>query len=578
MQDTGRRRHAVTAILATFGATLVAVVGIRGAGAAAAPPTAQPSCAQIPNYDAPVIGHTGSADGSGGDTPSPGPMRVRTAELDTEVAEGLHWTFLELWWSKFEANGPTDWNHDPSGTWGELDRFMVEAHRRGLDPLFEIAIGGNAGAPPAWSGVKKSGSSAPLHPEDAAAFAGRLAARYKPGGSLALAQGWGTCFGTRAWEMDNEPSTYQTNWSGQAGDYAQWVTLTAAAIHANDPKAFVIGPANAYGTAKPGSSPNWVADILDPNTTDASAQYLAAGLHFSAGPSLDGVSFHVYEGEPDKVFNLEVSVENAYTQVRDVFTAHEKTRGFSYRPKTSYWCTECTLDYFTSQQVPAQSPVNPYAAWRVQWFSRAFALGVDKLTVMDPSPQEVQAVATYLRIMPNPHGITEVTTALGYDPKQVRIFRLVAPGDRHWIYQAFVQPPCEDPFACDASTTNALPTTLQLPVRGAAPTLETMSGSTSPLQPSGGMVSVTVSPGEPYGASVYVIDQAPARAQTRAANTGAPASPTAPAEPVPAVVPAAASLPDTAGPRGGAPAAGAAALLALVAVRRRSRRRHRVTS
>ncbi len=71
--------------------------------------------------------------------------------------------------------------------------------------------------------------------EALAAFAGKLARRYRPGGTLAVEQGWGSRYGVRAWELDNEPEMYRTHWKGQVADYAEFVTLAAAQIKVVDP-------------------------------------------------------------------------------------------------------------------------------------------------------------------------------------------------------------------------------------------------------------------------------------------------------------------------------------------------------
>jgi len=93
----------------------------------------------------------------------------------------------------------------------------------------------------------------------AAAFAGKLAARYAPGGILAKSEKWPDPFGVRAWELDNEPEGYRTCWNGQAGDDAEFATLSAAAIRRVDPKAMIAAAATAGG----GHLANWLGGALD---------------------------------------------------------------------------------------------------------------------------------------------------------------------------------------------------------------------------------------------------------------------------------------------------------------------------
>src|SRR5580698_1311879 len=101
-------------------------------------------------------------------------------------------------------------------------------------------IGGNAGGPPRWAGRREKGKSAPEKMDAAAAFAGQVAARCAPGGTLAAREKWGNSFGVRAWEIDNEPDSYRTHWDGQAADYAEFVTKVSRAIKRVDPSALIL--------------------------------------------------------------------------------------------------------------------------------------------------------------------------------------------------------------------------------------------------------------------------------------------------------------------------------------------------
>lgn len=170
----------------------------------------------LDGFDSPYLGHTGSWDGKGGGLggTSKGP------DMDLEVAMGLRWTFMPVYWSAMEPDGPVDLDQGLPPAWEELDNYILEAEKRGLNVLMQApVIGGNAGAPPAWAGVREEGKSAPFDMAAAFAFAGKLAARYRPGGTLAIREGWGESYGVRAWELDNEPDIYRVHWDGQEGDY-----------------------------------------------------------------------------------------------------------------------------------------------------------------------------------------------------------------------------------------------------------------------------------------------------------------------------------------------------------------------
>src|SRR5689334_14804348 len=62
----------------------------------------------LPWFDSPYLGHTGSRDGKGGQIDG----TSKAADLDVEAAMGLHWTFMEAFWSAFEPDAPTDYKHD----------------------------------------------------------------------------------------------------------------------------------------------------------------------------------------------------------------------------------------------------------------------------------------------------------------------------------------------------------------------------------------------------------------------------------------------------------------------------------
>jgi hypothetical protein len=464
----------------------------------------QPSCKQLADWDSPYMGHTGTPDGKGAEF-LPGHSIVD--DLNIEAAEGMHWTQQPVHWKKWEQDGPTNWDHDVTGAWASMDQFVIEAQKRALNPMFQVTIGGNADKPPDWAGQRQSGASAPANMDALIDFVAKLGARYRPGGSLALSQGWGTCFGVRAWEMDNEPSSYETNWGNEAGDYAEFVDRAGQKLHALDPKALVVAPAIANGQAKPnGTTPNWVDSILDPNTANASAPYLAAGQHHSAGPQTDVVSFHIYEGVPGAPFDgLSPLVEDAFHQIKAVFDnpAHMNAAGFSYLQKQHYWCTECASEYGATLVVPNGVDQDPYANWVGQWMTRTLAAGVEKLTVMDPSPQQQKAVSVYTTLLPRPTGMREVTAALGYDPAAVRVFQWTAPRGGRRVYVAWQAPSCTAPLAtCQLNTGHQV----RIPVQGAHPQQVDQYGTTSDLEPQGGAVTVALGTGVRWNPITYVID------------------------------------------------------------------------
>ena len=175
---------------------------------------------------------------------------------------------MPVYWSRMEPDGPVDLSRDVPAAWRGLDAFVIAARERGLNILMQApVVGGNAGGPPTWAGRREKGKSAPLEMDALAEFAGTLAQRYRPGGTLAAAQGWGLSYGVRAWELDNEPEMYRTHWKGQAADYAEFATLAAQRIKAVDPNALIVAPGLASG--KHGL--RWLEAALDPAAMAGSA-------------------------------------------------------------------------------------------------------------------------------------------------------------------------------------------------------------------------------------------------------------------------------------------------------------------
>jgi hypothetical protein len=276
--------------------------------------------------------------------------------------------------------------------WRALDAFVIEAEKRRLNILMQApVVGGNAGGPPDWAGRREPDKSAPADMAAAAALAGKMAARYAPGGTLAVREGWGERYGVRAWELDNEPESYRTCWSGQAGDYAEFAAKSAALIKQADPRAVIVLPGCAGG----GHAGPWIEAALDAHRLGGSPEYRLRGAPHSIGPIADVISFHIYEGL-DSTFG-DRTVERVFGEVRDVFEKWETSAaGFDYPRKCEYWHTEGNFDFLGLLSRERR------AAWRMQFFTRAFAAGLRKVCVMDASAPEQAAVRAYVQALPWP--------------------------------------------------------------------------------------------------------------------------------------------------------------------------------
>ena len=347
----------------------------------------------LDGFASPYLGHTGSWDGKGGALGG----RAKNDALDTEAAMGLRWTFMPVYWRALEPDGPVDLAKETPPAWRALDAFIIAAHQRKLNVLMQApVIGGNAGGPPAWAGRRERGRSAPANMEAAAAFAWKLAARYAPGGTLAAREGWQRSYGVRAWELDNEPDGYLTHWKDQAADYAEFVTKVAAALRQTDPQAVILGPSVMSGA----KAIAWIEAALDAQAMRGSPDFRKHGRPYSIGPGLDVVSFHIYEGLNAALPGRDRTLEVVFSDIRRVFEEWEnRAPGFAYSRKQEYWHTEGNFDFLGILSRERR------AAWRIQFFTRAFAAGIRKVIVMDASRPEQAAVRAYIRALPQPFPI-----------------------------------------------------------------------------------------------------------------------------------------------------------------------------
>jgi len=349
----------------------------------------------LEGFDSPYLGHTGSWDGKGG--AMFGGSKI--PDLDRERTMGLRWTFMPVYWRAMEPTGPVDLSREEPPAWQALDAFVIAAQARGLNVLMQApVVGGNAGGPPAWAGRRENGKSAPADMRALAEFAGKLARRYRPGGALAQREGWGERYGVRAWELDNEPESYRTHWSGQAADYAEFLMLASAQIKAADPQAVIVAPGLAAG--KQGLP--WLDAALDAPDMAGSPTFRAKGKGFSVGPALDVVSIHTSEGLDSAFAGGSRTIGQVLDDARAVFEKWEqRAPGFTYARKQDYWHTEGNFDFVGLLSSERR------AAWRFQFFTRAFAAGLRKVAVMDASPREQAAVRAYVSALPHPFPMLE---------------------------------------------------------------------------------------------------------------------------------------------------------------------------
>ena len=439
---------------------------------------------ELDGFDSPYLGHTGSWDGKGGALWG----SSKIPDLDKEVGMGLRWTFMPVYWCALEPDGPLDLSSATPLAWRELDTFVIEAQKRRLNILIQApVVGGNAGGPPAWAGRREPGKSAPADMEAAAAFAGKLAERYAPGGTLSASQGWGQQYGVRAWELDNEPESYFTHWKEQAGDYAEFATRVAARIKQADPRALIFVPA----TASVRDSWPWIRAALDADGLSGSPEYRRRGVPYSIGTVAKGVSFHIYEGLNTTFSGSDETLERALGELVDVFNQGEnRAAGFSYARKREYWHTEGNFDFIGWLSAERR------AAWHIQFFTRAFAAGVRKVCVMDASDRERAAVRGYVQTLPHPFPMRPADTEVKLLSGHATTFRHVD-GPRPEAGQVWV-------LWAVAGQGDAQ---VEVPVLRGRVTLVQVDGSITEHQPSGHTLTVNLKGDSKMAPPVLVVDR-----------------------------------------------------------------------
>jgi hypothetical protein len=91
---------------------------------------------KLDGFESPYLGHTGSWNGKGG-TMFGG---TKETDLRKEVAMGLRWTFMPVYWRALEPDGPVDLANGIPAAWKELDGFVKLAQRHKLNILFQAPI------------------------------------------------------------------------------------------------------------------------------------------------------------------------------------------------------------------------------------------------------------------------------------------------------------------------------------------------------------------------------------------------------------------------------------------------------
>ena len=178
--------------------------------------------------------------------------------------------------------------------------------------------------------------------------------QYRPGGTLATQEGWGSGVGVRHWEIWNEPDLTQF-WSGTVAEYYRLLEVAYPLIKSADPEATVILGGLAFF-----EEPDWLSDLLVQTGGDPAKAYF------------DVVSFHYYWS----IYHGEYWL----AQTRATLNAN----GLSSVP---IWITESGVPVWndfpaTEYEVPSHSPwrgtMEEQAAYVIQNAALAFHYDVER--------------------------------------------------------------------------------------------------------------------------------------------------------------------------------------------------------
>jgi hypothetical protein len=177
---------------------------------------------------------------------------------------------------------------------------------------------------------------------------------------------------------------------------------------------------------------DWLRTTLDASANCGSPAFRESGRAFSIGPITDVISFHNYEGLDSAFTEGDRTITQVFSDVRAVFEEWEqRAPGFTFERKQDYWHTEGSFDFLGILSAERR------AAWRFQFFTRAFAAGIRKVVVMDASRAEQTAVRAYVEALPNPFPMLSASDAITIQHGQVVAFRhpdgLDAEAGQVWI-------------------------------------------------------------------------------------------------------------------------------------------------
>lgn len=283
---------------------------------------------------------------------------------------GAGWNRWSLYWDLVERSGQMSW----AASDGIVARDVAHGLRtlavlQGNQPGVVVMDGAPEGLGAAIFTRADGGASddpagaAAVNPANRwAAYVDAVAERYRPGGELARARGWGADAGIGAWEIGNEPNL-RAFWRGTPAEYARYLEVAYLVIKRRDPQAVVMHG----GIADDAGAQAWYAQFLDALKARAAASPLPARHNHY----FDKAAWHWYRSPS----LLETGPDRARALLAE--------RGIPAKP---IWVTEAGLPIWSEHPGPCWDPASPgranlaeQAGYIWQALPEALAAGVETL-------------------------------------------------------------------------------------------------------------------------------------------------------------------------------------------------------
>ena len=184
------------------------------------------------------------------------------------------------------------------------------------------------------------------------------------------------------------------------------------------------------------------------------------------------------------------TIGKAFQEVRTLFEQWEsKAEGFEYERKTEYWHTEGNFDFIGMLSEERR------AAWRWQFFTRAFASGIRKVAVMDAKPLEQIAVKRYIEVLPAPFPMVRSTRAT------------VVQGDASVFHHHSGKDGLRNQHVWIAwADAGKGPATIEIPASAESATVFTPDGKGKPTRPIDGVYRIQLEGDEKMAAPKLIVE------------------------------------------------------------------------